>query len=282
LWFGLGRPVTSFNREKIMAEQTQGIRSKWLLLTAVVLGVLVVVIYNAHIRAIRQEFAGNKISLVKVTRDFKRGEKITVRYVEREQIPRSSAKAFGNVLRWKDLDILRENGGRVVNQPINKGQLLLWDHLLDFRRTRPSSTLREGMVAIPIEFDADQSLGDILSVGDTVNLKGMFAIGGKSARMYRIISGLRVLNVGGRGAAEQTPGRSARAGSMRNYRKITVEVDEDVSLQLSNIFSHMLGKVQLELRRRDAKLPADAGQINPALTTLATQARTKKTRRAGK
>jgi Flp pilus assembly protein CpaB len=263
--------------EKIMAEQTQGIGSKWLLLTAVILGALVVFIYNAHIRAIRKELAGDKISLVKVTRDFKRGEKITARYVEREQIPRSSAKAFGNVLRWKDLDILRENGGRVVNQPINKGQLLLWDQLLDFRRNRPSSTLREGMIAIPIEFSADQSLGDILSVGDTVNLKGMFAIGSTPARMYRIISALRVLNVGGRGATEQ-PARGS--GGMRNYRKITVEVDEDVSLQLSNVFSHMIGKVQLELRRRGAKPPAEAGEINPALASLASQARVQRAQRA--
>lgn len=265
-----------------MAEQTQGIQNKWLLLIAVVLGVVVVIIYNAHIRAVRNELQGEKISLVKVNRDFKRGEKITIRYVEREQIPRSSAKAFGNVLRWKDLDILRDSGGRLINQPINKGQLLLWDHLLDFRRTRPSNTLREGMVAIPVEFDSDQSLGDILSVGDTVNLKGVFSVNGKAARTYRIISAVRVLNVGGRGAVEQTGKRAIRSGGMKSYRKITIEVDEAVSLKLSNLLSHMLGKVQLELRRRDARLPPNAGKINPALESLAVQARLDAPRRTGK
>ncbi len=256
-----------------MAEQTQGIQNKWLLLIAVVLAVVVVIIYNAHIRAVRNELVGEKVALVKVTRDFKRGEKITARNVEREMIPRSSEKAFGNVLRWEDLDILRESGGRLINQPINKGQLLLWDHLLDFQRSRPSNTLREGMVAIPIEFDADQSLGDILSVGDTVNLKGVFSVGDKPAQTYRIISAVRVLNVGGQGAIEQTGKNAMRAGGMKNYRKMTVEVDEDVSLKLSNLLSHMLGKVQLELRRRDERMPPDAGKINQALESLANQAR---------
>ena len=60
---------------------------------------------------------------------------------------------------------------------------------------------------------------------------------------------------------------------MKSYRKMTIEVDEDVSLKLSNLFSHMLGKVQLELRRRDARMPPDAGRINPALESLASQAR---------
>lgn len=264
-----------------MAEQTQGIQNKWLLLIAVVLGVIVVIIYNAHIRAVRRELVGEKISLVKVTRDFKRGEKLTVRHVEREQIPSSSEKAFGNVLQWKDLDILRSSGGRLLNQPINKGQLLLWDHLLDFQRTRPSNTLREGMVAIPIEFDADQSLGDILTVGDTVNLKGVFSVGGQSPRTYRIISAVRVLNVGGQGAVEQTGKRALRRGGMKSYRKMTIEVDEGVSLQLSNLLSHMLGKIQLELRRRDARIPPGAGRINEALGYLATQARQKMPRRTG-
>ena len=189
-----------------MAEKTQGIQNKWLLLIAVVLAVVVVIIYNAHIRAVRNELVGEKVSLVKVTRDFKPGEKLTVRYVEKEQIPRSSEKAFGDVLRWKDLDILRDKGGRLLNKPINKGQLLLWDHLLDFRRTRPSNTLREGMVAIPIEFDSDQSLGDILSVGDTVNLKGVFFRGRPAAQdLPHNSRGARVerRRAGGRGAGRQ-------------------------------------------------------------------------------
>ena len=255
-----------------MAEETQGIQNKWLLLIAVVLGVIVVLIYNAHIRAIRAEQKGKTVAIIQVNKDLKLGEKITARHIKMEEIPHGSEKAFGKVLKWEDRNFVLALGGRRVNQPVMKGQYLLWDHVMDYSGSRASGKLGDGMVAIPIEFDSDKSLGDILSVGDTVNLKGVFDLKGGQYKTYRIISGVRVMNVGGRGAAGGAGAGRGRTG-MKSYRRITIEVSPKVSLELSNLMTHMHGDIQLELNQASTRLPPNAGEINPLLEPLTAKAR---------
>lgn len=259
-------------------EKSSGIQNKWLLIIALVLGALVVLVYNAHIRAIRSEKEGQYRDIVEMTKDLKADGKITRRHIAKIRIPAGDEKAFRKVIPWKQRDWLLAGGGRRVNQAVKKGEYLLWDHVMGGSGASPAGTLGEGMVAIPLEFDASQSLGDMLSVGDRVNLKGVFSVRGGPLNTYRMIEAVRVLNVGGRGASE---GSGRGRGGMKSYRKITIEVSEDVSLQLSNLFSHMQGEVQLELRSASNRLPINAGEINPALANLAQKAKVSQPRGSG-
>ena len=59
---------------------------------------------------------------------------------------------------------------------------------------------------------------------------------------------------------------------MKNYRKIVIEVTPEVSIQLTNVLSHIQGDVQLELNRSGAPRPKNAGQINEELKGLAERA----------
>jgi len=255
-----------------MAEPVQGIQNKWLLIIAVVLALVVVFLYNAHIRAIRSELEGKTVEVVVMAKDLPAGEKITARHIARAVIPRDSAEAYGKIWPWKYRDVLTEHGGKVIHRALHKGEYLLYDYVDDAGGARASQKLGDGMVGITIEFSRDQSLGDMLAPGDTVNLKGVFPTPGGTYRTYRMLSDVRVMNVGGVGAADETGG----AGSLRrarNYQRITIEVTPDVSLKLSNLLTHLVGDVQVELNQAGLSGSTQPGQISPELEYLAAQAR---------
>lgn len=255
-----------------MAEQTQGIQNKWLLIIAVVLALVVVLLYNAHIHAIRSELEGKTVAVVQMAKDLPAGERITARHIKKAVIPKDSAEAYGKIMPWKYRDMLTEHGGKVVYRTLRKDQYLLYDYIDDASGSRASQKLGDGMVAIPIEFDRDQSLGDMLAPGDTVNLKGVFPTTGGTHKTYRILSDVRVMNVGGGGAMEGS-GRSRRSPRTKNYRRITIEVRPEVSLKLSNVLTHMIGDVQIELNQAGPGGVGEAGRINPQLELLASQAK---------
>lgn len=248
-------------------EKPQGIQNKWLLLIAVVLGVIVAVIYNVHIAAIRAEQKGRTIEVIELVRDLDPGDRIEADDITQAEIPRAHAEAFGKVVRWEDRPTVLARGGKAVNQSLMKGEFLLWSAISGSGGSRASAKLGDGMVARALEFDDEESLGDLLSPNDTVNLLGVFSLRGGQPQTYRIISGVRVLNVGGVGASDD-----ASRGKRRNYRKITIELTPDVSLQLNNLMTHILGPIRLELNKSSARLPRDAGTISPQLRPLAQQA----------
>jgi len=252
-----------------MTESTQGIQNKWLLVIALALALIVVFLYNAHIRAIRAEREGDTIAVVELQKDIAVGQKLTSRHIGKAIIPKDSQNEYKKIVPWNQRDTLTVGDSRVVFRALRKGGFLLWDDIYKAAGEKASSKLGDGMVGIPIEFDRDQSLGDILSPGDTINLKGVFSAPSGTCRTYRIISHVRVMNVGGRGAAEAAgaPGRAL------NYRRITIEVSPEVSLKISNLMTHMVSPMQIEIQKAGPIIPADAGKINPDLESLAAQAK---------
>jgi Flp pilus assembly protein CpaB len=210
-----------------MAEPVQGIQNKWLLIIAGVLALVVVLLYNAHIQAIKSEQQGQTVAVVQMAKDLPAGERITALHIKKAVIPKDGAEAYGKIWRWADRDVLTVDGGQPLRRNLHKGEYLLYDYVEDAGGVRASRKLGDGMVGITIEFDRDQSLGDMLSPGDTVNLKAVFATPGGVYKTYRMLSDVRVMNVGGVGASDETGG-SSRARRSRNYKRMTIEVTPDV------------------------------------------------------
>lgn len=250
-----------------MSEQTQGVQNKWLLVIALVLGGVSVFVYNMHIRAVRNEYEGNKVKVVEITTDLEPGSRIKKDNIRPHQILADEVdkKSYGNVIPWSQRDWLLTQGGKKVNQAVSKNNFLLWEHVTGRGGTIPSAKLTEGMVLKAIEIDPSQSLGDALSAGDRVNLCGLFPAG-NGYKSQRIIEAVRVVNIGGKGASS-----SSRRGTSKSYRKITIEVPENVSLKLDNVLTHMVGKAHLELRPLGEPLPSSYGSeqfmpvINPSV-----------------
>jgi Flp pilus assembly protein CpaB len=249
-----------------MASQqtTQGIQNVWLMVTAAVLGLVVVFLYNAHISAIREEQARNVIAVAQATRTIFPDEKLTIgKNIRKVEIPRTQAikEGLGDVVLWEHVATMTDKDAKPVNQTIKSGRFIRYAHVTGLSEENVVG-LGPGMVGIVVEFDARQSLGDILRPGNLISFKGQFSLDNKPYQHYRIMSNVRVLSVGGRGKSD------TRAGNPVSYRQVTVEVSEKVSLQWSNLKTHMGGDLQLELCPYMNTPPPGAGEINPILEPL--------------
>jgi len=252
-----------------MAEQTPSIQNKRLLVVAILLATAVVVVYNLHVSRIRKGFEGGKVKLLRVNRQMLPGETITAKDLDVVAVPESLAKSLGNAVYAEDRFTVESS---TVNQKIEKGQYLLWSHVIGETEDRPSRTISEGMVAVALRLAPQPTLGDILRVGDRVNVLGYLPSGGGKYKAYRIIEAVKVHTVGGRGRVESVK-TSRRAGStdgLRTYSSVSVEVPKSESLKLYNVLSHVKsGQVWLELLNPDEPLPLNAERVNPQLEKLA-------------
>ena len=250
-----------------MAEEIPAIRNKKLLVVALILAAIVVVIYNVHITQVRKAGRGQMVDLLKFRNDMDTGQVVTKKNIRVEQVDRMYYKSLGNVVARKDYDLVV---GSVMNQSARKDQFVKYAHVTATEGGGPASRLGKNMVAVSLEIDPRNVPGDILRVYDRVNILAKLSVSKGRLKTYRVIKSVRVLAVGGRG--EQTKrisNRGARTASMpRSYRSITVEIPEKISLELSNVLSHRVGSISLELCGGSTPDPA-AGKISSQLQPLA-------------
>ncbi len=237
-----------------MAEEAPGVQNKWLLVIAVVIGLVVVALHNVHVGAVRRQARGRELQLLRTRVDLEPGARIERADLEVVTIREENAEPFGNVLTERDIGTaVREN----VNQRIPAGRWLTWEHFLGEAARRPAESIDPDKVSCVI--DIDGSPGELLTVGDRVNVLGVFAVGGRGARTYRVVESVPVIAIDGR----------TEPGTRRtNFRQVQVIVDREVSPKLKNVLTHRRGEVWLEVLHPEAGIPEDAGQINPELTPL--------------
>jgi len=158
-----------------MAESKQGLQSKWLLLIAVVLGVIVVLIYNAHIYAIRNAQKAEKIGVAVVLRRLQTGDKIHEKDIGEREIPREIANRLGDIVKYDERGTA---WGKRLLYAADKGSFLKWSQINPSQKISPSARLKKRTVGKTIVFSSEESLGDLLVVGDVVSLQGQFSVDG--------------------------------------------------------------------------------------------------------
>jgi len=253
-----------------MAEEAPALQNKKLILVAVLLGVAVVVLYNIHISRIRRQVEGGKVKLLRVNRDIRAGEEVTAKDVDVVAVPENFADNLGAPIRAEERDVLPY----VVNRSLQKDQYLLWSHITGGDENRPSAAISDEKVAVALELDPKLSPGDILRVGDRVNVLGYLPAKGGGYETYRIIKGVKVHTIGGVGRSEATGSGRASGGSVgrRSYDSVTIELPPDESIKLYNVLSHVRGgRVWLELLN-PGSLPSDREEVNPELPDLTAKA----------
>ncbi len=255
-----------------MAEDkdTPNVQNKRLLLVALLLGVITAIIYNVHISRVRNEGRGTMVTVLRVTNDVDANEVIGATNLEEVELPIGIVQALGEIVRVEGNTSLEWAAKQRVNQVVRKGQFLFWAHLTSSGGERPSEKLPEDMVGVTIPVDPRLAVGEMLRIGDRVNLKGMLPLGAEGVTAVRIIEGVSVLAIGGRSPQEryysgdEDPIDSAPEAS-RSYKSITIAVDEDVSLELDNVLSWVEGAVRLELVKSTSELGTrfPSPQLNP-------------------
>lgn len=255
-----------------MAEQAPARQSKRLLVVALIVAAIVVVIYNVHVSAVRSAGKGEDIVVVKYSRDMEPGERITRKDVHRANVQKAHYEGLGNVVTGDYYDLVV---GGVLNQPVKKDQFVTYGHVTAEFGSGASGRLEKDMVAVSLEIDPRNALGDILRVHDRVNILARLSVNRRQLKTYRVIEGVRVVAVGGRGQFGRDIPRMGTVSTNRvprTYRSITVQVPKKISLELENVLSHRAGSISLELCSASLTVKDEALKINEDLDSLKTYA----------
>jgi len=264
-----------------MAEEAQGVRNKWLLLVAVLLGVVVVIIYNADRRRAIEAAKGEDVAVLTYTRDLSIGDTVVPRDLTVTMMDAKAVERLGDVMKKKDREGFFAVPRR-IRQDVTKSDLAKWSHVTGTKGGYPSHAIKEGMVRISVPISSATSPGRDLRPGDRINLVGIFELTPGHPEAIRAISDVKVLEAGGVGMTEMQASssgyRTPRAS--RSYRSIALEVDPAVSLKLTNLTTHVIGEFTVELRNPGMQYPEESGVINEELEELSRTARTGRPQRS--
>lgn len=254
-----------------MAQEAPVVHNQRLLIVAGVLGLIVVILYNVQMQAVRNSLQGPTVPVLRVTRDLQVGEVIKPEDLKQEELDSDVVASLGNVVKANQWV---KDSQQTVNRPVKRNQFLLWADIVPSEDTnKPSRFVSQGMQTYTLRLLPEGTPGNLIRLGDYVDVWGTFSVGNNTGS-YLILKAARVLAIGGKGADERTTG--ARNTVEPGYRTITIEVHEMVGKQLDNLMSHQAsGGVRVSLRSQfdpPTYQTPPGPQIEPELKSLITSA----------
>ncbi len=242
-----------------MADEQPRVNNTKLLLISVFLGLVVMVIYNIHIEQVRSAARGESRTVYRLRRDARAREEIEMSDLREVTIPGRVAESLGTPVYKQDIGSALQDR---LRKPIDKNEVLLWDHFMSPGNTSDGTDIEIGMRGTTIEFDPRKSPGELLRRGDHIDVLGILRPPGeKAARTFVIIPAVKVIRVPG----EELDGRG---GSRSRYRTIQVQVTPEVSRQLKNVMTWVEGSLWIDVRPSTESRPEDAGKIHDELDKL--------------
>ena len=233
-----------------MPEEAPAVQNWRLLIVACVLGLVVMIVYNLHIRAVARQGRREQVTAFRYERNIDAGDTLADDDLTGEQIPRDVADRLGRLLEEGEKDTLAVN--QKINRAVSKGDFAMAGHFTSVENPGPAWNLGENMVQRTIPVDSKKTVGRVLRIGNHVNILGVLPTKQGTYKMYRIIEWLKVVAIGG-----ETDRRNASGGRMntaergvRSYNAITVEMQRkpvDVSLQWGNLETHLRGPAIIEV-----------------------------------
>lgn len=228
--------------------EAPGVKNKGLLVTALILGVVVVLVYNWHINQVRQAGIGETVRMLAPKRSMEAGEKLEVSDLKVISVETNFKDGLGSnfIFNTRPEELKDEE----LSRRVQRGRFLRWDDILGHGTLSPAENLSKGMESFQISIEPRESPGQMLRVGDRVVLMGVLAPPGMPVTTYTIIKGVKVVSIGG--MAGDTGGSRAGARSgytrvMRSYRTLGIEVRPETAVALSNIMTHLLGQLRVDV-----------------------------------
>jgi Flp pilus assembly protein CpaB len=245
-----------------MAEEAPRVNNTKLLLISVLLGLVVMVVYNVHIRQVRSEARGESVTVYRLRRDARPREEIEMADLREVDIPQRVFESLGNPI--KKIHIQDVIGTTRLYKPVSQGDYLTWDHFSSSGGASPTEEIEIGMRGTTIEFDPRKSPGELLRRGDHVDVLGILRPPGeKESTTYLILPAVKVIRVPG----EEINARGG-GGSRSRYRTVQVQVTPEVSKQLKNVMTWVEGSLWIDVRPSTETLPDNAGEIHDELDEL--------------
>ena len=255
-----------------MPEDRPGVQNKGLLVSAVVVGLLVVAMYNYQINQVRKAGRGESVEVLAFARAHDAGEQIKEHSFSRVKMDLDFIEGLGDVVNLRDDKLTDVVGqGQKLQMAVPSGRFLRWGHLQGYKGDPPSANIRKGMEFFPLGIEPRLSPGTMLNIGDHVSLMGIFTT--KSGRgTYRIMEHVRVLSIGGvtgRGLATRTGGSRTSGTSQRTYSSLGIEITPDTARRLNNVLTRLEGPLHVSVASRGSDIIGDGKpKIHPELRDL--------------
>jgi hypothetical protein len=251
-----------------MPDEPTPITQNWrLLVVAFALGLVVMVIYNLHIAQVRSAGKGPTAKVLKVVVDIDENKEVAEEMLTEVEVPESLVTLLGDIVK-ADRTSKSWALGRKALQRIPAGTLLR-SIQIDASRLE-LSPVGPGMVGQVLPVDPRKTPGELLKIHARVNVMATIP-GGRPGQTLptRVLRSAHVIGIGERAAEELTSAYdSAGKGraSYGRYTKITLELPEDLSEQLSRVLTQSSETPWIELTPR----PKDGGDWPaPELTQAA-------------
>lgn len=232
-----------------MAEDKPGVKNKGLLIASVVVGLIVVLLYNYQINQVRKAGRGESVEVLAFTQSRDAGERIEKGFFKRVRVDLDFIDGLGDVINLRD-NSESEIIGEKLKVRVQAGLFLRWGHIQGYQGERASATIRDGMESFTVDIDPRLAPGMMLSIGDNVALLGIVRVQGKKTGTRRIIEPVRVLAIGGV-TAKTLSGRSIRnkptGVAQRTFRSLVIEVMPDTAVRLNNILTHVEGPIRVDV-----------------------------------
>jgi Flp pilus assembly protein CpaB len=255
-----------------MAEEpTSGLQNWKLLVIALVLAVVAAIVYNFHIHQISEAAKGTLKRLLVYNKDLQLGEKITLQDLDDVLVDTQYLDRFNPIVEPKDKDSVL---GSPVSQSVLKNHFVLWGDVRPDTKDSPSSKIPEGMVAHTIDINPQMTPGNMLRVGDRVNVYALLPDAKGKVGPLTIIEGVQVLAIGGRTVSDRPAAGRSDDGSA-SYRSLTLALPKNVSLKLVNVLTHRSGDPWVDLcrpgeGRTESGMRSEQIDVTKEVTHLAT------------
>ncbi len=250
-----------------MAEESsgQGVSNVVLVVVSVALGMAAALVYNLHIRAVREEGKGDLVEVIRASRNIEAGEEITSDHLSEVSIPRDLMDSIGKVVKRENAEIVL---GTRPSRQIKKGEYILHTDLGQVGGSEKWSD--ESKSAFTIEFDPRTSPGQLLKKGDYVDVYGIVDPPRGQRKTYRILSAVKVEGIEGQ-SSDTRRSWASRGGddSPSRYRTVQVLLEPEVFEQFKNVKTWVDGSLTVGvLHPNMVSRRRDAGRVNPDLRNL--------------
>ena len=216
-------------------------QSKWLLPIALVLGLLVAVIYNAHINAVRNSFKTKMIRVAVYQKGLNVGSKLTKKNIGAKLIP--AGQFNKQIVKYDEITPYIQDGSKIHNRR-SIGDFVTWSDLSGEMQSSPADKIPSNRELVSITIDKASSVGDAITPNSYVSIRGIFKLPGqKRPRSYTILDSVKVVNIDGKGANEI----SLKKNISRSFKEIGILLPTKVVHQLDNLKTHMRGNFKISL-----------------------------------
>jgi len=231
------------------------------LLFAIGLGVVVVVLYNVQVNAIRNE-TKDVVPLLVYKYPKQAGDTLRSEDVETKLVPKAATEGLPSALRAEQI---RDDGTQKLQRNVSAHSYVWYEDVHSNDRDRPSGSLPDDDRELSLPLDPNQSPGRAIRTGDKVDVWAMMPNDRGGYKATLVIGGVTVRSIGGIPVGTSTVSRRAEDDGVSSYRQIGIQVRSEEVPKLLNLRTWSQTQQFTITVRSATSRQTDDGRVNAEL-----------------